>query len=135
MKIRVLAPEEHDKIGMLGPFASIGHGPNPDHSSIVVAEDEATGEILGYWCAVTIVHLEPLWVSEDSRGNGVGMALWGGLRKVLVENNVPSAFALVGDGDVMTHLPLANRLGFKRIPATALFIDLTKDPSNDGRGN
>ena len=120
-KIRVLDPEEHEKLIGLGPFQD--RGPDPATSVVVVAEDDA-GRVLGYWCAFNAVHLEPLWVAEKERGNGVGMSMWKGLREVLVAHGVSSAFAMVADEDAMTHLPLAGKLGFQRVPVSTLFINL-----------
>lgn len=129
-KIRVLDPKEHSKLIGLGPFTECA--PDPATSVVVVAEDDS-GRVIGYWCAFNAVHLEPLWVAEAERGDGVGKALWGGLREVLVEHGVPSAFAMVGDEDVMTHLPLAGKLGFKRVPVSTLFVDL-RNGEDDGEG-
>lgn len=117
--IRVLDPEEHSKLVGLGPFTEFG--PDPATSIVVVAENDHGG-IIGYWCTFNAVHLEPLWVAEAERGDGIGMALWDGVRKVLADNGVSSAFAMVGDEDVMTHLPLAGKLGFHRVPVSTLFI-------------
>lgn len=122
MKTRLLEPSEHGRLAGIGPFEKCG--PDPASSMVIVAEDE-DGEILGYWCAFNAVHLEPLWVVDGERNNGVGMALWHGLREVLEEQGVANAFAMVGDEDTMTHLPLANKLGFKKLPVSTLFIQLS----------
>jgi hypothetical protein len=99
---------------------------------VVVAEDEK-GNIVGYWCAFNAVHLEPLWVAEGERSNGVGKAMWDELRHVLVdEHGVANGFAMVGDEDVMTHLPLAARLGFRRLPVSTLFIELSSENETEG---
>lgn len=128
-KIRVLDPSEHERLIGLGPFKDLG--PDPANSVVVVAEDDH-GRVLGYWCAFNAVHLEPLWVAESERGNGVGMALWEGVREVLKEHGVLSAFAMVGDEDVMTHLPLAGKLGFQRVPASILFVNLANGVEEEG---
>ena len=122
LKIRVLDPDEHGFLIGLGPFED--RGPDPATSLVVVAEDEQ-GKIIGYWCAFNAVHLEPLWVAEAERSNGVGMAMWTGLRQVLKEHGIANAFAMIADEDLLTHLPLAvGKLGFKRVPVSTLFIDL-----------
>lgn len=123
--VRTLAPEEHDRIVGHGPFEDAVVGPNPEHSTVVVAED-SDGKILGYWCAFNAVHVEPLWVSPSVRTNGVGKKLWGKLQEVLHENYVPNAFAIVMDEDLHTHLPMAHGIGFRRLPASVLFVDLTE---------
>ena len=122
-KIRVLDPDEHGLLVGLGPFKD--RGPDPAGCAVVVAEDDH-GRVIGYWCAFNAVHLEPLWVAEAERDNGVGMAMWAGLRQLLDENGVANAFAMVADEDVMTHLPLAAKLGFQRIPVSILFISLNE---------
>jgi GNAT superfamily N-acetyltransferase len=133
LTIRVLDPEEHEKLIGLGPFKD--RGPDPATSVVVVAEDDA-GRVIGYWCAFNAVHLEPLWVDEPERGNGVGMALWGGLREALQEHGVSNAFAMIADEDLVTHLPLAvGKLGFKRVPVSTLFIDLVGDTEGLVREN
>ena len=121
-RVRVLEPDEHERIVGLGPFKE--RGPDPATSLVVVAED-GEGNILGYWCAFNAVHLEPLWVIESERQNGIGMAMWAGLREALKEQGVSNGFAMIADEDLITHLPLAvGKLGFKRVPVTTLFINL-----------
>ncbi len=122
-KIRVLDPSEYDRLAGLGPFKD--RVPDAD-VVVVVAEDDAGG-IIGYWCAFNAVHLEPLWVAEAERSNGVGMALWDGLREALKVHDVANAFAMVADEDVMTHLPLAMKLGFNRVPVSTLFIEFDEE--------
>lgn len=123
-KIRVLDPSEYHRLAGLGPFTE---ELLPDESTVIVVAEDDDEQILGYWCAFNAVHLEPLWVVEAERGNGVGMALWGGLRKLLEGNGVVSAFAMVADEDVMTHLPMARKIGFKRVPVSTLFIELGEE--------
>ena len=120
--IRVLAPEEHDRIVGLGPFEHADVGPDAEHSTVVVVED-ADGEILGYWCAFDAVHVELLWVSPEARENGVAHDLWDKLREVLIERSVLSAFAIISDEDLPTHMPMAHGIGFRRIPGSIFFVD------------
>ncbi len=120
MNVRALDKSEYSRIIGLGPFVDCA----PSEDAVVVVAEDDNGQIVGYWCAFNAVHLEPLWVAEAERQNGVGMALWGGLREVLKEHDIPNAFAMVADEDVMTHLPLAGKLGFRRVPVSTLFIDL-----------
>lgn len=127
VKVRILEPTEHEKVIGHGPFERVTLAPDPETSSIVVAEDES-GKLLGFWCAFNAVHLEPLWVREDVRNNGIGMALWSGILELCAKHRVQNAFAFVADADAMVNLPLAAKLGFHRLPVSALFIDLTKDP-------
>jgi len=131
MRIRVLEPEEHDRVAGLGAFAELQKGPSPDHSAIVVAENDA-GDIMGYWCAFDTVHVEPLWIDPKYQKNAaIGRGLWGGIRGYLRDKGVPSAFAMIEDWNVGTHLPMATRLGFHRMPASILYIDLTEGKEHE----
>ena len=126
MKFRILDPEEHDKVAGIGPFDGLTHGPSSEGSRIVVAEDD-DGNVVGFWCAFDTVHLEPLWIDPGIRGNGaVGRGLWKRLLGFLKHQEVPNAFATIANEDIATHLPMAVRLGFHPLPATVLFIDLSK---------
>lgn len=128
-RVRTLRPDEHERLIGLGPFKDCG--PDPATSLVVVAEDDE-GKIVGYWCAFNAVHLEPLWVVEAARNDGVAAALWVGLREVLDEHGIANAFAMVADEDVMTHLAIAGRLGFRRVPASTLFIELNPENKTEG---
>lgn len=130
MTIRTLAPEEHHRLVGLGPFKDATSGPDPDYSTVVVAEDE-DGKILGYWCAFNAVHVEPLWVSPEVRDNGVGRGLWDKLREVLQRYHVPNAFAIIMDEDLPTHLPMAHGIGFRRIPGSVLFVDVIEQEEKE----
>lgn len=121
--IRALGPKEHNRLIGLGPFEGAASGPDPDYSTVVVAED-SEGEILGYWCAFNAVHVEPLWVAKSARQNGVGSRLWKKLQEVLEDYHVPNAFAIIMDEDLPTHLPMAHEIGFRRIPGSVLFVDV-----------
>ena len=123
IQIRTLRPDEHDRLIGLGPFKDAVVGPDPDYSTVVVAES-SEGEILGYWCAFNAVHVEPLWVAKSERTNGVGKRLWAKLQEVLEEYHVPNAFAIIMDEDLPTHLPMAHEIGFRRIPGSVLFVDV-----------
>ncbi len=127
LQVRVLRPEEHDRLIGLGPFTEIG--PSKEHSTVVVAENRE-GEILGYWCAFNAVHVEPLWIAESERNNGVGNDLWKKLQEVLHELHAPIAFAIVMDKDASTHLPMAYKVGFRRIPASVIYVDLVDEEKN-----
>lgn len=124
MNVRVLDEHEHHKILGLGPFADVTTPPHPDHTAIVVVEDDQ-GDIKGFWCAFDAVHLEPLWIAPECRNHGkIGRELWDGLRIWLRARGVANAFAMIGDADVGTHLPMARRLGFERMGVQTMYIDL-----------
>lgn len=97
---------------------------------MVVAED-ASGKIKGYWCAFNAVHVEPLWIAESERNNGVGGRLWEKLQEVLHALHAPIAFAVVMDEDAPTHLPMAYKVGFRRIPGSVLYVDLVGEEQDE----
>jgi hypothetical protein len=124
MNFRVLSVEEHDKIAGLGAFEGRDHGPDPETSNVVVAEDEE-GNILGYWCAFNTVHLEPLWIAPGAQSHvSIGRGLWRVLVDLLKHFGISNGFAFVAHDDSTTHLPMASKLGFQPLPVTALFIEV-----------
>lgn len=120
MNVRVLRPEEHDRLIGLGVFERVTTGPNPDTSNVVVAEDE-NGQIVGYWCMFNAVHLEPLWVDPTHRKSGIGRRMWDGVLRVLENYGITHAFAMV---DEEINVELAESIGFQRAGAQTMMIDL-----------
>ena len=60
-----------------------GEVPNPNLSTIAIAEIESTGEIIGFACAQLKPHAEPFWISPKFRGS----KLWIKLAAML--NDIP----------------------------------------------
>jgi N-acetylglutamate synthase-like GNAT family acetyltransferase len=122
--VRVLPPEEHHRLVDF-PFAERGL-PNPDRTVILVAENEA-GAIVGVWAALTVVHLDGLWVAPDyRRSSRVAVQLLRTMKQVLTQLGILQSFTYTESADVMM---LALKAGFTRLPGDLLFLDLTKgDP-------
>lgn len=66
---RWLPPEEYFRVEFLF-LAHESRLPNPELSRIQIAED-ANGDIVGMAVFQLLAHCEPIWVSEDSRRQGV----------------------------------------------------------------
>jgi hypothetical protein len=86
---------------------------------IIVVEDDG-GRIVGYWCIVTAVHLEPVWVAPEYRGNAsMWRKMWSGIKSVLVESKVKMAVAIVLRDNPATHA--IKRLGFQPVNGDLYF--------------
>lgn len=134
MRTRILEGDELSNLAGVvgGPFygrfdviASLGN------SQVVVLESDDGSTILAYWPIWVAVHLEPLWLDESVRKNpAAGKQLVEAMRQQLQANRITTAFAIIGFDDVMTHVPLAARLGFKRMAGDLFFVAL--EDAHDG---
>jgi len=70
---RLLEPWEWNRIVELLPDKS-DRIPNPGLSTCAVAQDG--DKIVGFLFAQYVVHVEPLWVDKDYRGEGLPERLW-----------------------------------------------------------
>ena len=111
MIYRELRPEENQRLE--GHPALNGLGvPSPDVAKIVIAERE-NGEIIGFQMAVTVVHLEPIWVHPDYRGSMVPMRLWKTATRLLDALLIKVAFCFSEDSTIANYL---SRLGLRELP-------------------
>lgn len=118
--VRVLEPEELYLLLTIPPFNTKGI-PNFGQSRIVVAQEQISRQIVGYWVAFDVVHLEPLWVHpKHQKRPGVLRRMWTAMQRVLRENGVTKAFAMVTDPELE---PQAERLGFRPMPGKMFFVD------------
>ena len=86
----------------------------PPTGSRIIAVEDGRGKIVGYWVIMTCVHLEPVWVAPEYRGNAsMWRKLWGGVRKVLVDAGVEMAVAVILRDNPATHA--IKRLGFQPV--------------------
>ncbi len=108
--VRRLPVAEWDRLRPL-PFAA--HGLPPPELTIVVVAEDAAGEIVGLWAAMTAVHLDGLWVTPGHRGTTIAGRLLKAMKAVLAEHAVVRAFTVISDGAVMA---LAHKAGFVRAP-------------------
>jgi hypothetical protein len=84
---------------------------------------EVDGQIVAYWPCFYALHLEPLWVTEDARQHpAVLRALLELLQQTLMEIGEPVSFAVI-DPATPT-LPLAERLGFARVPGDLYYVTM-----------
>lgn len=120
--VRELPWEEWGKVAHLEPFASQGL-PAPEHSRIIVAEQEGT--IVAYWGLFSAIHVEPLWIHPDHRKRpGLVRRLWLAVVETLRGAGVRTAFACIADVDAAQNVPLALRHGFVRIQGDLYFVQI-----------
>lgn len=127
MNVRTLPTDEwhklHDAPGPLPEWLD-GTTPDPDQTIITVIEDD-DGAIKGYWVLFNAVHAEPLYLDESIRHHPkMGLALMAAVGDHLRKHDVKAAFGIIGDADVKTVAPMAQRAGFKRLPGTLYAIRL-----------
>jgi hypothetical protein len=122
--VRELPPSEWPKLlEMPGPYHDAGIIPDPRHNRILVLEKE--GVIKAYWGVFTVVHVEPVYISEDCRHKiSVVRPLWEAMRAMLVRLEVPGAVAIISDVDAPINLPMAVKLGFEKVPGSLYYLDL-----------
>lgn len=97
MTLRLLEPHEYPRLLGMPLIEAL---PDPAHSRVVVAETEE-GNIVGYWCAQEVVHIEPAWVHPRYRRKGLATRLFQHLRAVLDACHIPAAFCHVQDPDLV----------------------------------
>jgi hypothetical protein len=97
-----------------GPLA--GHQlPTTDAAVVIVAE--AHGQIVAYWVAAAMVHLDPLFIEPAYRQHPkLAMALLGLMTVLLQDAGVTYAQACVADDDQPANGRLLEKLGFSRLP-------------------
>lgn len=118
--VRVLEPEELYLLLTVPPFSEKGI-PSFGQSRIVIAQEKNTRQIVGYWVAFDVVHLEPLWVHpKHQKRPGVLRRMWQSMQNVLRENGVTKAFAMVTNTALE---PQAERLGWRPLPGKMYFVD------------
>lgn len=121
--IRELPPEEYGRLQAAGgPLSHLTLAPSDD-ARVVVGERD--GRIVAYWVAHTVVHLEPLWIDPAHRHRP---SLIGGLlremRALLARLRVPFAWAIIADADLPVNLPMAEKIGFVKVPGGLYGIQL-----------
>jgi hypothetical protein len=80
LNYRLLRPEEWERARSI--FAEFGHTLPPKETSLLsIAEDESS--IKGLLCFQPIMHCEPIWVDENSRGHVNVLKLHRSLMEVL----------------------------------------------------
>lgn len=122
LTVRELLPEEFDVLKSLPPFDEIGLGAD-DRDKIRVVGAIRNGKLVAYWMLFDTVHVEPLWISPEERGNPTLVRqIWERVRGVLDACRVPLAFCIIGDGALSTNAPMAARLGFKPMSGNLFYL-------------
>ena len=93
---------------------------DPALTVILVAEN-ALGAVVGVWMVMTTVHLDGLWVRADHQHTLVASKLLRGMRQILTDLQIPIAFTIVQDIDVLC---LAHKAGFQRVPGDLLMLQV-----------
>ena len=104
MTISLLPPDQYSRL----PIEI-----NPATSVVVVAEDEQTHEIKGYWAAQSVVHVEPVWLHEDLRSGRDGLKMYAALLAGLHQAGVKGFYAFADRDEIATYI---ERLGLKVKP-------------------
>lgn len=119
--VRVLPPEEWDRLAAYEPFKSNGL-PTIDHWRVIIVEDD--GKIVGFCCLFNAVHWEPWWIAPLYRGKpGILRQLIEQSEAILTEAHVQTAFVTVGD-DLPENQDLVEHFGFERAPGALYFRHL-----------
>jgi hypothetical protein len=120
--VRELRPEELDALTAVPPFNEVGLG-TEDRDTVRVVGAIRDGKIVAYWMLFDTVHVEPLWISPEERGNpALIRQIWEKVRGILDRCGVPIAFAVIGDGALGTNAPMAARLGFKPLAGNLFYL-------------
>jgi hypothetical protein len=71
----------------------------------VVAIDVETGQLAGYWVAMTVVHLEPVYILPEFRGETVWRALADRIQEPFRENPGSGFYVFIPKGrDDLKHM-------------------------------
>ena len=54
--------------------------PRPEFGKVIIAELQ--GEIVGFWVIQQMIHVDPVWVKPDLRGN-LTWRMWNAVRKIV----------------------------------------------------
>lgn len=119
---RELLRSEWHKLLTVPPFNTLGELPNPDHARVAAIFDD-DDNIKAYWYIFDAIHVEPLWISEEYRKKPMlAKELLSLVRTMLAEANATVAFGIIKTEDFITHVPMAQRLGFKAVPGNLFYI-------------
>lgn len=118
LRIRELPPEELPRLRAV--LEAYREGVDERTAKMVVAED-AHGAIVATWGIFATVHVEPLWVAPQHRGNpGLIRGLWDAVSEILKRTSQKVSFAVLNRESPA--LPLAERLSFERIDGSLYWV-------------
>jgi hypothetical protein len=114
---RELPPQEWDRLRAFEPFATKGL-PSADRTRILVLERPEDGAIVGWWFLFLAYHADPLWIAPDYRGKAGSIGrMVAGMQQLMIDEGVPSAFALIHHDQAEGIRTQAARMGFERLAA------------------
>lgn len=120
LTFRELHPSEYCKIP---PEATQGRQLPNEGVKVVVALDG--DQIVGMWCAMAVVHLEPLWIASTHRNSpSVLRRMWNVLRASLVAEGVASTLTVIDEEHSPVTAHLAQWLGGTPLPGRLWFINV-----------
>ena len=116
--VRLLPPEEFHRIASFpGPLHALQGVPDPEHTRVIVAEQG--DQIVGYWVLFNAVHAEPLWLDPIVRHKPkIAQDLLAAVLSELQSAGAQSVFAIIGDPELDTIGPMAERVGLVPLPGT-----------------
>jgi len=118
MIIRELEPRGWGRLEGHPLFADAGL-PNPASTRILSAETEV-GEIVGIWCMVQVVHIEPVWIAPDHRGGLLAGRMWRKIRVLIDHLRLDVVFCFSQRSDTDSYL---SRLGLRELPYKTFLFD------------
>lgn len=130
LTVRTLPHDEWPKLwDAPGPLPQWLQGKLPPaESTVITVIEDAEGKIRGYWVIFSAVHLEPLYLDEAVRHHPkAAVELMREVGENLKEYGVTAAFGIIGDADLETVAPMAQRAGFEQLPGTLYAIRLGDD--------
>lgn len=126
--VRELRNEEWDRLAALPPWPDgplpEGFSPDPANSLVMIAETPE-GEIIAYWSALNVIHMEGFWVSPEHRHKHPRLIhrLVHQTRTILDEAGIPVTFCWSDRpeiSDYMSRIPLFTRLNVDTFAFTPL---------------
>lgn len=131
MSVRVLPPDEWNRLSEIGPFATAQVLPDPVFATVIVEEDDQSGEIVGCWMVTSIMLLEGLWRREDRRKSPTGARrLLFGMIDYLRNRRVKTAITAIQDAEVES---LALKAGFHPVPGGGRLYTVQISASEEDR--
>lgn len=111
MKILTLPPARYPELKKFDAFLG-GLLPNPDTSIVVVQEDDNTHEIMDFWVAQAVIHIEPVTLTTKD-GGFTAVKLLTHLLAELASRGESAFYAFAQTEDVVQYLL---RLGLTPLP-------------------
>ncbi len=112
MRISILPPERYPEL-LKFPILKAALPP-PATSIIAVVEDDNSNEILGFWIAQAVIHIEPIYLTEAAQDGGItAVKLLATLLSELAARGEASFYAFTDQPDVVNYLL---RLGLVPFP-------------------